>query len=117
MDLSPIQRPVKAADVPLERLANNPHLTEADKVAELSRQFEAILLRQILGEAQKTMLQSRFNPQSSASGIYQDMLTHELADKISRSGSFGLARSLEQQFAHELKADKTRPAPAATNLP
>src|SRR5262245_54673025 len=84
--------------VPLERLANNPALSEAEKIKEASRQFEAIILRQILGQARKTVFHSKLNEESASAGIYQDMVTGQLADAISRSGSFGLARSLEVQL-------------------
>lgn len=86
--------------VPLERLANDPSLSEAEKVKEASRQFEAIILRQILAQARKTVFHSKLNEESTSSGIYQDMVTGQLADAISRSGSFGLARSLEIHLEH-----------------
>ena len=38
---------------------------------------------------------------SMSSGIYQDMTTNQLADAISRSGSFGLAHSLEVQLIRQ----------------
>src|SRR5437899_13039610 len=103
MEISPLQRQVKAADVPLEKLAGNNGLSPEEKVAELSRQFEAILLRQILGDTQKPLFASKFNPQSVSSGIYRDMVTTQLADKVSQSGGLGLAQSLRHQLSHELK--------------
>ena len=103
MDIPPLQRQVKASQLPLEKLAGNSRIAESEKVSEVSRQFEAILLRQILGEAQKTVFRSTMNPESVSSGIYQDMITTQLADNISHSGALGLARSLEKQLQHELK--------------
>lgn len=94
---------VSPAEIPLERLASNKHLTDGQKVTELARQFEAVLLRQILGEAQKKVFASTMNPDSMAGGVYQDMMTNQLADQISQSGSFGLARALESQLQHELR--------------
>ena len=41
--------------MPLEQLAANPHFTDQEKVAEVSRQFEAVLLRQILQETRKIL--------------------------------------------------------------
>jgi peptidoglycan hydrolase FlgJ len=108
MEIPTLQRHVNAADLPLERLAGNQQISDADKVAEVSRQFEAVLLRQILSSAQKTVFASSMNPQSVASGVYQDMITNQLADNISHSGSFGLARSLEKQLGHELKTDRPK---------
>lgn len=87
----------------MERLAASGKVTEEEKVGEVSRQFEALLLRQILGEAQKTVFHSKINSESTAGSIYQDMITNQLADNISKSGAFGLARILQHQLAHELK--------------
>lgn len=103
MEISSIQRPKLAADVPIERLAGNTHVSEAGKLAEVSRQFEAVLLRQILGDAQKKAFTSAMNPESVASGVYRDMVTDQLAESISRSGAFGLAASLNKQLKHEQK--------------
>lgn len=103
MEIPSIQRQIQAADLPIERLAGNPHVTETEKLAEVSRQFEAVLLRQILGDAQKKVFASAMNPESVAGGVYQDMITNQLADSISRSGAFGLASSLNKQLQHEVK--------------
>lgn len=103
MELTGIQPHVKASELPLDRLAANPNLSETDKIEELSRQFEAVLLRQIIGEAQKTVFKSKYSDESTASSIYQDMTANQLADSISKHGSFGLARSLNQQLVHQLK--------------
>ena len=105
--LDPTQK-VKASSLPLERLASNPNLSEADKVAEVSRQFEAILLRQILTEANKTTFKSTWNAPSVSKDIYQDMVSSQLADSISKAGTFGLARSFQHQLTRQVGA--TRPA-------
>ena len=84
--------------IPLEQIAGNKSLSKSDKLAEASRQFESVLLRQILGSARKTVIKSKFTEDSLSSGIYQDMVTEQLADSISRSGGFGLARGLQTQL-------------------
>jgi len=101
MNISSLTHTAKAENLPVEKLAGNQSLSEAEKVAEVSRQFESVLLRQILGAARKTIFKSKFNEDSMASGIYQDMATNQLADAISRNGSFGLARSLEAQLIQQ----------------
>jgi peptidoglycan hydrolase FlgJ len=102
---------VKASQLPLEKLAENRQLSESERLTEVSRQFEAILLRQILGEAQKPVFQSTFTKSSVAGDVYKDMVTNQMADQISRSGSFGLAQHLESQLQHQLCPDS---APDAT---
>ncbi len=96
---------VKAAGMPLEQLADNKHISEKEKVSEVARQFEAVLLRQILTAARKNVIKSSMNPESSTSSIYQDMINESIAESISRSKAFGLATSLEGQLTHQtLKA-------------
>lgn len=106
MQLTPLPRPTRAADAPIERLAGSGKLSEREKIAEVSRQFEAVLLRQILTQAQKTHFPSKLSGNPATSGIYQDMAVNQLADSISKSGAFGLARSIEQQLQHELPTNR-----------
>lgn len=97
----------------MDRLAHTAQLSQEQKVGEACRHFEAILLRHILREAQRTVLPSKILPESLASSIYQDMTSEQMADAISRSGHFGLARSLSRQVSPPKKplADATS-APA-----
>lgn len=98
MNLAPFQPGVVASSLPPERLAGNPHLSEREKVAEASRQFEAILLRQILQHAQQTVIPSKYADTSTAASIYRDLATYQLADSISKSGALGLAKTFAQQL-------------------
>jgi Rod binding domain-containing protein len=108
------QAAVKSADVPLDKLASNPNLSEPQKAAEACRQFEAVLLRQILGDARKTVISSSISgAKSTTAGIYQDMVNNQLADSISKSGAFGLAKNLQAQLVHQV----LRPGDAAKTVP
>jgi len=107
MNISALPSQVRAADLPFEKLANNPQVSDQEKVGEASRQFEAVLLRQILTDATKTIFKSTADSDASSNSIYQDMITNNLADQISRSGGFGLSRVLTRQLQHELKTDST----------
>jgi len=84
----------------LERYARNPNVSESEKIEEASRQFEAVLLRQVLAAARKTVIRSNTESETAETGIYQDMINAQLAEAISRSGSLGLARSLQVQVSH-----------------
>ena len=100
MDISSLIRNVSAANLPLEKLAGSTQVSEQDKIAEVSRQFEAVLLRQILTQAQKPIAQGATSGVGgSGNAIYQDLATQQLADRISQGGSFGFARELEKQLA------------------
>ncbi|HEX4343232.1 MAG TPA: rod-binding protein [Verrucomicrobiae bacterium] len=98
MDVSPLQRHVNASDIQPERLAGNTELSQSDKIAEASRQFESILLKQILDSSQKTVIKSKYSDDSASSSIYHDMVTNHLADSISKSGGLGIAKTFEQQL-------------------
>jgi Rod binding domain-containing protein len=102
MEITALTRAVSASDVPPERLAANPNLSDQQKVAELSRQFESMLLRQILQNARKTVIESDLEEKSVANDIYDDMVTSQLAEAMSKSGSFGLARALEKDLTRQL---------------
>jgi Rod binding domain-containing protein len=109
MDISPLQSHVKASTVPFDQLAANPNVSQSDKVKEACRQFEAILLRQILGEARKTVITSSANGDSNETGIYNDMINNQMADSISRGGAFGLAKSLENQLVRQVLPKGAKP--------
>lgn len=117
MDIAPIQMN-SAPDVPIDQLAQDHALTEQQKVAEVAQQFEAMMLRQILQETQKSVIPSEFTDNSTAAGIYHDMVTKQLADSISKSGTLGLAQTLERQLTRQLLPASTagtdRPADANT---
>ena len=110
MQINPLQRHLQADALPPEQLAGNKLLSEQEKIHEASRQFEAILLRQILETTQKPVIKSKFSDNSTAGSVYRDMVTCQLADSISKSGAFGLAKTFEQQLqfstGHGLKSPK-----------
>jgi flagellar protein FlgJ len=105
MQISALQPQVDASRLPVESLAGNQSLTRDQKIAEASRQFEAILLRQFLSESQKPVITSEFTDNSSSAGIYQDMISNQLADSLSRGGGIGLAKVFERQLSPHAAAD------------
>src|SRR5438552_12283113 len=91
-----------SAELSPEQLAHNPKLSDAEKIGQLSRQFEAVLLRQILQQAHKTIIKSSLTEESATTGIYQDMITNQLAECISKSGSFGFAHNLQEELTRQM---------------
>src|SRR5215203_6034784 len=94
MNISLIPRAANVEGIAIEKLAGNATLSDQDKLGEASRQFEAVLIRQILTNARKPVFTTSLKDQSASAGIYDDMVTGQLADSISRSGDLGLAKSL-----------------------
>jgi peptidoglycan hydrolase FlgJ len=102
MNVSALQPRVNAADIPIQNLAANPNLTEKQKIEEAGRQFEAVMLRQILSEAQKPTFKSKYTDDSTASSVYRDMTVTQLAESMSRAGGLGLAKTLNTQLTKQL---------------
>lgn len=98
MNIPPIQSPVDASNTPIEELAGNKHLTQQQKIHEASREFEVVMLQQILAETQKPVITSELTDDSTAGDIYQGYISNALAESMSKSGSFGFAKIFEQQL-------------------
>ena len=110
----PIYMSTMSADhFAVEQLAQNNKLTEAEKIGEVARHFEAILLRQFLNEATKPLMSGDEGMNSAQKGIYQDMITYTLADTISKSGQFGLSQVFRQQLMPRDLADELKQAEKA----
>ena len=110
----PIYMSTMSADhLAVEQLAQNNKLTEAEKIGEVARHFEAILLRQFLNEATKPLMGGDEGMTSAQKGIYQDMITYTLADTISKSGQFGLSQMFRQQLMPRDLADELKQAEQA----
>jgi Rod binding domain-containing protein len=113
MDISPLlARRVKAEDLPLDRLASNTRVSEPEKIAAAGHAFEALLLRQVLQEAQRPVFQSKYANDSTTHGIYRDMVVEQLAESMAKSNSLGLARSLASAMQRQFRSPSP---PAATS--
>jgi Rod binding domain-containing protein len=119
MEINPLQsRHLDLSNLPLDRVAASTQISEKEKVAEVSRAFEAVLLRQILQEGQRPVFQSKLISNSASDGIYRDMVVSQLADNISKSGSFGLAKTLAGELQrHTGAATSAKPAQSAAAKP
>jgi Rod binding domain-containing protein len=112
--LTSLEPRVNAGALPLELLSRNEHVSDRDKTKEVARQFEAVLLRQILQSAHKTGLEGigGDDEDSASKEIYFDMMNYHLADTLSRGGGLGLASALEAQLTRQ-----TSPAPEGDGKP
>lgn len=109
----PIQMSTMSANhLAVEDLSRNNKLTEAEKIGEVARHFEAILLRQFLNEATKPLMDANEGMSAAQKSIYQDMMTNTLADTISKSGEFGLSQAFRQQLMPRDLADELKQAEA-----
>jgi flagellar protein FlgJ len=116
MNLDPLHRSVAASDLSLEQVAASKQLDEPQKVARASQAFEALLLRQILTEAQKPQFGQTSSSSRTVGEVYQDMISERMAEQIAAGGSLGLARSLGTQLQRQLKigsSGHSEPLPAS----
>lgn len=116
MDIAALRSTSLGDTSSLERLERNPCVSESEKANEASRQFESLLLRQILTAARKTVIHSDLETKSTATDIYQDLVNSQLADAISQSGTFGLARSLQVQLGRQVHPSAS-PEPESPSTP
>jgi Rod binding domain-containing protein len=117
MAVSPINPHAKVnpADIPLDKLATSKALTEQQKTSEMTRQFEAVLLRQIINDAQKPAIKSKYASNGVSTSIYQDLMVNQMADKISSTRTLGLSQELEAQVSRQVNSHgATKTANAAT---
>lgn len=69
----------------------------AEQRAAVASQFEAVLVRQMLGKTMTKMLGGD-SGDGAAGGVYGDMLTDTLAQQLTSGRGLGLGRMIEQQL-------------------
>jgi Rod binding domain-containing protein len=108
MDIPALQpRHLDLSNLSLEHLTASTQIDEKQKIGEVSRAFEAVLLRQILQESQKPAFPSKLIGNTATDSIYHDMVVNQLAENISKSGSFGLAKRLAGELQRQTGAAKS----------
>ncbi len=96
----------------LGRLANHPHLKEEEKLEAAAKEFEVMLVKQVLKSAQQPLTESgsTFFPTQGTGAIYGDMMIDTLSGSVGRAGQLGLARLFQQQLSlltvEEINTDK-----------
>ena len=100
----------------LGRLANHTHLKEEEKVEAVAREFEVMLVKQVLKSAQQPMTDSGSTlfPTQGTGAIYGDMMVDTMAGSIGRAGQLGLARMFQQQLASQ-PTGETNPTGSSEN--
>jgi Rod binding domain-containing protein len=75
-------------------------------------QFEAILVRQLLGDAFKPMLGTTGTEKAPGSDVYQYLVTDVVAQSVAQGGGLGIAKMLVPQLTPTgAAADKTEVTP------
>jgi Rod binding domain-containing protein len=74
----------------------------AEQRKEVAAQFEAILVRQLLGPTMASMLGKEGG---AATNVYGDMLTDAFAQQLTRGGGLGLSGMLQKQLTPRTARD------------
>ncbi len=70
------------------------------------RDFEAIYIQSLFKAMRKTVPESGLFEKSNSSEIYKDMLDQEIATKISKQQSIGLAEQMYRQMEKKIPSSK-----------
>lgn len=83
-----------------------------------AKQFEAIIIRQLLAPALQPLMEGGLAGEGGASGggqMYGYLLTDTMANCLSQGGGLGLSKVLEQQLTPKSEAAAAKVASAYTN--
>ena len=86
--------------------------TPAAQRAAVASQFEAVLIRQLLGPTVSSMLSS--GESSAAGNVYGDLLADSLSQQLSAGRGLGLGRFIEQQLTP--RGEKLTPSSSETQV-
>jgi Rod binding domain-containing protein len=89
-------------------LKSGPARPAAQAAAE---QFEAILVRQLLGDALKPMLGGSGESPAPGSDIYQYLVTDVVAQSVAQGGGLGIAKMLKPQLTPKGAANTKESSP------
>lgn len=78
--------------------------TEEGKAAEVSRQFEAIILRNFLKDSLKPVFNTYLNQENSTNSIYRYHLVDSLAESMSQREALGISSMLQMQLKSNLSS-------------
>jgi len=80
-----------------------------DRLHQAATQLEGVFLNMLFSEMRKTVPQdSIFGKNSQTEEVFQGMLDEQRADAMAKSGSFGIARVLENQLRESVLSDSKR---------
>lgn len=84
-----------------------PEQTKAlERLHQAASQLEGVFLNMLFSEMRKTVPnQSIFGKSSQTEEVFQGMLDQQRADEMAKTGSFGIARVLENQLRESVLGD------------
>jgi len=98
MDISEIAPVWSNGPMPAPSPGAKPNPAELQKA---TREFEALLLRQFLGQALKPILHESLGANAPGAHIYQHMMTDAIAGQLAAEETFGMSSLLQIQLSGE----------------
>ncbi len=86
---------------------------QKQKLAEATKQFEAVLIRQMLSSLERTTQLSGSKTTLGGQSAYSSMMGDALSDAIAQAGGLGLAPTLDGMLAERVSESVAEEAPAA----
>ena len=91
----------------LMEMAHSKSISEKQRNAAVSQQFEAVLVKQFLKEALKPMFKGVFNEDGGAHRMYRHFFTDAISESIATGGGFGVSNILQQQLNRQVGESST----------
>ena len=88
-----------------QEMVHSKHITEEAKIQEATRQFEGVMVRQVLKEWLVPLFESELVQNSAANDIYRSYLIDVMADSMTRSGGVGITTSLQAAVTQHAKSN------------
>src|SRR5690348_857888 len=101
--MDPLQLKTDLNPVRANPPAGKPQSKEQKKLYGACKDFESVMMGQVLKQMRQTVQTSDPLEQGQASKMYRDMLDDEMAKSMSKSGGFGLAQQMYNQLAVTVK--------------
>lgn len=86
----------------LMEMAHSKNISQKQKNAAVSQQFEAVLVKQFLKEALKPMFKGVFNEDAGAHRMYRHFFTDAISESVAQGGGFGVSNILQQQLNQKI---------------
>lgn len=80
-----------------ERTKNGKQLSETE-IREVGRQFESLLLHQLLSTMRRSIPDSGLFGDSSAKDIYEDLFDQHIAEAVAQGGQTGIAETVVEEL-------------------
>ncbi len=81
-----------------EKIKREANTADDAKLKKACSDFEAIFIKQMLDSMRKTVTKSGLMDGGMAENIFEDMLYDKYAEKMSKTGNFGIKDILYKQF-------------------